>query len=96
MTIILSGTHLGISHAFPMVFPPFDSWPSHPSCRRERAEVFVMATGFLLATCCSDPGIIPRREACARKTPEGGGGKWKGLMMENDGKTIGNMGKHGN
>ena len=21
-----------------------------------------MATGFLLATCCSDPGIIPRRE----------------------------------
>lgn len=24
--------------------------------------VFVMATGFLLATCCSDPGIIPRRE----------------------------------
>ena len=22
-----------------------------------------MATGFLLATCCSDPGIIPRREA---------------------------------
>ena len=25
-------------------------------------QVFVMATGFLLATCCSDPGIIPRRE----------------------------------
>jgi len=24
--------------------------------------VFLMATGFLLATCCSDPGIIPRRE----------------------------------
>jgi len=24
--------------------------------------VFFMATGFLLATCCSDPGIIPRRE----------------------------------
>lgn len=24
--------------------------------------VFFMASGFLLATCCSDPGIIPRRE----------------------------------
>lgn len=24
--------------------------------------VFLMTTGFLLATCCSDPGIIPRRE----------------------------------
>jgi len=24
--------------------------------------VFLMASGFLLATCCSDPGIIPRRE----------------------------------
>jgi len=24
--------------------------------------VFLMATGFLLAVCCSDPGIIPRRE----------------------------------
>lgn len=24
--------------------------------------VFMMASGFLLATCCSDPGIIPRRE----------------------------------
>ena len=29
----------------------------------EYSQVFVMATGFLLATCCSDPGIIPRREA---------------------------------
>ena len=26
-----------------------------------------MATGFLLATCCSDPGIIPRREALKRR-----------------------------
>lgn len=25
-------------------------------------SVFLMATGFLIATCCSDPGIIPRRE----------------------------------
>jgi hypothetical protein len=25
-------------------------------------SVFMMATGFLIATCCSDPGIIPRRE----------------------------------
>merc|ERR1740123_1594765 len=24
--------------------------------------VFLMASGFLLATCCSDPGVIPRRE----------------------------------
>jgi len=24
--------------------------------------VFLMTSGFLLATCCSDPGIIPRRE----------------------------------
>mmetsp|Transcript_63170 Transcript_63170/g.150622 ORF Transcript_63170/g.150622 Transcript_63170/m.150622 type:complete len:398 (-) Transcript_63170:71-1264(-) len=24
--------------------------------------VFLMATGFLLATCCSDPGVLPRRE----------------------------------
>lgn len=29
------------------------------------SQVFLMATGFLLATCCSDPGIIPRREASA-------------------------------
>jgi len=26
------------------------------------AMVFLMASGFLLAACCSDPGIIPRRE----------------------------------
>jgi len=25
-------------------------------------SVFLMTTGFLLASCCSDPGIIPRRE----------------------------------
>jgi len=24
--------------------------------------VFLMTTGFLLATCCSDPGVLPRRE----------------------------------
>eukprot|EP00933_Yihiella_yeosuensis_P071436 TRINITY_DN79641_c0_g1_i1.p1 TRINITY_DN79641_c0_g1~~TRINITY_DN79641_c0_g1_i1.p1 ORF type:complete len:431 (-),score=66.78 TRINITY_DN79641_c0_g1_i1:9-1301(-) len=33
--------------------------------------VFLMATGFLLATCCSDPGILPRREVIvATKTGE--------------------------
>lgn len=33
--------------------------------------VFLMATGFLLATCCSDPGIIPRREVVlATKTAQ--------------------------